>query len=95
MNISNQYLSCYKRFYEKYSWLPRYQHMTKQLIIYICHILRETISYSFIASQANISITTVIRTFRYTQKRLYKWIYRRNNNKRFEQFRNRKLHICG
>ena len=55
--------SCGKRFYENYSWLPKYQHMTKQLIKYICHKLRETVSYKHVASEANVSIPTVIRTF--------------------------------
>ena len=55
--------SCGKRFYENYSWLPKYQRMTKNLIMYICHQLRETVSYTHVAKQANVSITTVIRTF--------------------------------
>ena len=54
---------CGKRFYENYPWLPRYQRMTKQLIMYICHQLRETVSYTHVAKQANVSIPTVIRTF--------------------------------
>ena len=55
--------SCGKRFYENYSWLPRYQRMTRHLIMYICHQLRETVSYTHVAKQANVSIFTVIRTF--------------------------------
>ena len=54
---------CGKHFYEKYAWLPKYQHMTKRLAMYICHQLRETISYTYIASQTNISVSTVIRVF--------------------------------
>ena len=55
--------SCGKRFYENYSWLPKYQRMTKNLIMYICHQLWETVSYTHVAKQANVSIPTVIRTF--------------------------------
>lgn len=54
---------CEKHFYEKYSWLPKYQHMTKRLAMYICHQLRETISYTYVASQANTSVSTVTRVF--------------------------------
>lgn len=54
---------CGKHFYEKYSWLPKYQHMTKRLAMYICHQLRETISYTYVASQTNTSVSTVTRVF--------------------------------
>ncbi len=54
---------CGKHFYEKYTWLPKYQHMTKRLAMYICHQLRETISYTYVASQTNTSISTVTRVF--------------------------------
>ena len=54
---------CGKHFYEKYTWLPKYQHMTKRLAMYICHQLRDTISYTYIASQTNISVSTVTRIF--------------------------------
>jgi transposase len=67
LNKRRYVCSCGKRFYEKYSWLPRYQHMTKHLIMYIYHMLRETISYSHVASQANVSVSTVIRTFNHIQ----------------------------
>ncbi len=40
-----------------------YQHMTKRLAMYILHQLRDTISYTYIASQANISVSTVTRVF--------------------------------
>ena len=55
--------SCGKRFYENYSWLSWYQRMTRHLIMYICHQLRETVSYTHVAKQANVSIFTAIRTF--------------------------------
>lgn len=55
--------SCGKRFYENYTWLPKYQHMTRQLIKYICHKLRDTVSYKHVAKESNVSISTVIRTF--------------------------------
>ena len=54
---------CGKHFYEKYTWLSKYQHMTKRLAMYICHQLRDTISYTYIASQTNISVSTVTRIF--------------------------------
>jgi transposase len=55
--------SCGKHFYERYTWLPRYQHMTKRLSMYICHQLRQTVSYSYVASQTNVSSSTVARIF--------------------------------
>jgi transposase len=55
--------TCGKHFYEKYLWLPKYQHMTKRLAMYICNQLRETISYTYVASQTKLSVSTVTRVF--------------------------------
>nr|WP_206762728.1 ISL3 family transposase [Mobilitalea sibirica] len=55
--------SCGKHFYEHYPWLPKYQHMTKRLAMYICHQLRQIVSYSYVASQTNVSSSTVSRVF--------------------------------
>ncbi len=55
--------TCGKHFYEKYPWLPKYQHLTKRLAMYICHQLRNTISYTYVSSQTNISVSTVTRIF--------------------------------
>jgi transposase len=37
--------------------------MTKRLAMYIYHQLRDTVSYTYIASQTNISVSTVTRIF--------------------------------
>ena len=37
--------------------------MTKCLAMYICHQLRDTISYTYIVSQTNISVSTVTKVF--------------------------------
>lgn len=37
--------------------------MTKELIKYICHQLRDTVSYTHFAKQSNVLTSTAIRTF--------------------------------
>jgi transposase len=55
--------SCGKRFYESYDFLPRYHRMTNRLVHYICTELTKTISMTEVASNANVSVSTVIRIF--------------------------------
>lgn len=53
--------SCGKRFYEDYSFLPRYFHRTKRLTAYIASALHETVPITSIAKSANVSTSTVHR----------------------------------
>lgn len=53
--------SCGKRFYESYSFLPRYYHRTNRLTYYIVNTLRNVASIKSIAEQSNLSVSTVSR----------------------------------
>ena len=55
--------SCGKRFFEKNSFLPRYYRMTNRLCSYIIDKLRNEVSFSSLASEVNLSVSTVIRIF--------------------------------
>jgi Transposase and inactivated derivatives len=70
LQLSNTYLmlrkrryvcSCGKRFYEKYSFLAKYQQRTTRLSFKIAELLRSTNSIKYIASQTNVSSNTVTR----------------------------------
>jgi len=56
---------CYKRFYEKNTLSPRYHRMTTRLIQLIIKKLRTTHSMTSIARECNISVTTIVRLFKY------------------------------
>jgi len=53
--------SCGKRFYENYSFLPRYFQRTSRLTSFIAAALHDTRSISSIASSCNVSTATVNR----------------------------------
>lgn len=53
--------SCGKRFYEDYSFLPRYLQRTSRLTAFIADSFHKTMSISYIAEQANVSSATVNR----------------------------------
>lgn len=53
--------SCGKRFYENYSFLPRYFHRTSRLTAFIAATLHDTISLSSVAKRCNVSTSTVNR----------------------------------
>lgn len=53
--------SCNKRFYEKYSFLARYQQRTKRLTYKIADMLRSVESIKSIAARSNVSHATVQR----------------------------------
>lgn len=53
--------SCGKRFYEHYSFLPRYFQRTNRLTAYIAAILHKNLSIKDIAQQTNVSPSTVNR----------------------------------
>ena len=55
--------SCGKRFYESYSFLPRYHRMTNRLAFFICQELTKLTSLTSVAKSANVSVSTVIRIF--------------------------------
>ena len=55
--------SCGKRFFEKNSFLPRYHRMTNRLCAYIIDKLRCEVSFSRVAKEVNLSVSTVIRIF--------------------------------
>ncbi len=54
---------CGKRFAEKNSFLPRYHRVTGRLVEYICEKLREVYSFSSLARELSLSISTIIRYF--------------------------------
>ena len=55
--------SCGKRFAEKNTFLPRYHRMTNRLSAYIIDKLRSEVSFSNVAREVNLSVSTVIRVF--------------------------------
>lgn len=55
--------SCGKRFAENVSFLPRYHRMTNRLPLYIIDKLRNEVSFSNVAREVNLSVSTVIRVF--------------------------------
>lgn len=54
---------CGKCFMEGYSFLPRYHRMTNRLVQTVIHRLRECVSYTHVARETGLSVTTVIRIF--------------------------------
>lgn len=54
---------CNKRFYEENSFLPKYYRMTRRLIAFILDKLRDTRSFTSVAGEVNLSVSTVIRIF--------------------------------
>lgn len=55
--------SCKKRFYEKVDFVPRKHQSTKRLAIYIIDKLSDERSFSSVARETNLSVSTVIRRF--------------------------------
>ncbi len=61
--------SCGKKFYENYSFLPKYQQRTQRLSYSIINELRDTVSIKHVATKANLSSATICRlldTLHYT-----------------------------
>lgn len=54
---------CQKKFYEENTFLPRYHQSTNRLFAYVVHKLRNTRSFTDVAKELSISVSTVIRTF--------------------------------
>ncbi len=57
--------TCGKRFPEKNTFLPKYYRMTKRLIVHIINELGCESSFTRIAQQNNVSVSTAIRIFDY------------------------------
>ena len=54
---------CGKRFYEENTFLPKYHRMTNRLSAYIINQLSDVRSFSSVAHEVCLSVTTVIRIF--------------------------------
>lgn len=54
---------CKKRFYENIEFLPRYHRMTNRLSAWVIHLLEDVRSFSSVAREVNLSVSTVIRIF--------------------------------
>ena len=54
---------CGKRFYENNSFLLRYHRMTKRLVEFILYRLTDERSFTSVAREVNLSVTTIIRIF--------------------------------
>lgn len=54
---------CGKRFYETIDFLPRYHRMTNRLAAFVVNKLRDERSFSSVARDVNLSVSTVIRIF--------------------------------
>ncbi len=55
--------NCNKRFFEENNFLPRYYRRTNRLTAYIIDKLRDERSFSSVAREVNLSVSTVIRAF--------------------------------
>jgi transposase len=55
--------SCGKRFPEKNTFLPRYHRMTNRLSAYIIDQLRCEVSFTHVAKEVNLSVSSIIRIF--------------------------------
>lgn len=55
--------SCGKRFAEENKFLPRYHRMTLRLILYVMELLKQVCSFTDVAKQTKLSVSTVIRIF--------------------------------
>jgi len=56
-------LNCGKCFYEKVSFLPKYQRMTRRLVEFVIDELRNESSFTSVAKRMSLSVSTVIRIF--------------------------------
>lgn len=63
---------CGKRFFEKYSFLPKYHRMVQRVYEYILRQLRSNYSMKSIAGLFNVSVSTVSRVFDIVNYKLYK-----------------------
>lgn len=54
---------CGKRFYENVNFLPRYHRMTNRLSAWVINLLKDVRSFSSVAREVNLSVSTVIRIF--------------------------------
>lgn len=54
---------CKKRFYENIQFLPKYHRMTNRLSAWIIYLLEDVRSFSSVAREVNLSVSTVIRVF--------------------------------
>lgn len=54
---------CGKRFYENIEFLPKYHRMTNRLSAWVIHLLEDVRSFSSVAREVNLSVSTVIRIF--------------------------------
>ena len=55
--------NCGKRFFEETNFLPRYHRITNRLSAYIIDKLANECSFSSVAREVSLSVTTVIRIF--------------------------------
>ena len=54
---------CGKRFFENNSFLPKYHRITNRLVAFVIDKLRDERSFTSVARETNLSVTTVIRIF--------------------------------
>ena len=54
---------CGKRFFETNSFLPKYHRMTNRLAAYVIDKLRDERSFTSVAREVNLSVSTIIRIF--------------------------------
>ena len=54
---------CKKRFYEQIQFLPKYHRMTNRLSAWVINLLKDVRSFSSVAREVNLSVSTVIRIF--------------------------------
>ena len=64
--------SCGKRFFEKYSFLPRYHHMSQRVYSSILKELTESVSFKSVAKRFGVSTNTVARVCDLLNYNLYK-----------------------
>ncbi len=55
--------NCLKRFFEDNTFLPRYHRITNRLAAYVINKLTDERSFTSVAREVNLSVTTIIRIF--------------------------------
>ena len=65
-------MHCGKKFYERYSFLPKYHRMAQRVYENIIYCLRENYSMKSVSKMFNVSQTTIARVFDIVNYGLYK-----------------------
>ncbi len=63
---------CGKRFFEKYSFLPKYHHLTQRVYENILREFKKPVTFKQVAERYGVSVNTVVRICDLLRYKLYK-----------------------